>query len=465
MDQKVDEVPDAPDWFTSQIQSLKLRGVLINLARRKGIPADDREDIASEAITRALSNQQEYDRNRGSFFSWIMGITENVIRAYYRKLNAQKRKAEGGTISLDAAPDSEEPKDAFVENQRASEELEHFIGTTKLSEKERKTIARQRQETTQTEPKISRSTARRARAKLKQAKSDEKFGECPRGPDAPECAYGKIPAAERSAAILFDQLRRTPWFVDAIADWRKSPEWKKIQAYLENERALKRFPLIILRTHWPERLFHYRQAAHERDVVLRRRFEAAVEIPLAFPEWPKLGYCRLAPSERRKRLEEFGWTFGAEPFWEITERTLEIIINAADETQQAGTSLAALLDLINNPLKTGSDVHSSTHLVRIDRRYPLKTILASVKKWANKQQRRGLQQIAQAGRPATTHSVGFACIRLVDDFGLSMGQAMSWLKERYGGPVPATPERLERAVKATRDALKNFLPPPAEMGL
>ena len=91
MDEETDKPPDSPEWFTSQIQSPELRSELINLARRKGVPADDCEDIASEAITQALSKQQQYDRNRGSFFSWIMAITENVIRSYYRKLIAQKR--------------------------------------------------------------------------------------------------------------------------------------------------------------------------------------------------------------------------------------------------------------------------------------------------------------------------------------------------------------------------------------
>jgi hypothetical protein len=61
--------------------------------------------------------------------------------------------------------------------------------------------------------------------------------------------------------------------------------------------------------------------------------------------------------------------------------------------------------------------------------------------------------------------VGFACLRLIDDFGLSLDQAMSWLKERYAGPIPKTPERLERALKAARDELKDFLPSPAEIGV
>jgi hypothetical protein len=61
--------------------------------------------------------------------------------------------------------------------------------------------------------------------------------------------------------------------------------------------------------------------------------------------------------------------------------------------------------------------------------------------------------------------VGFACIRLIDDFGLSLDQAMSWLKARYGGRIPSNPERLERAARATREDLKDFLPSPTEIGV
>jgi hypothetical protein len=44
-----------------------------------------------------------------------------------------------------------------------------------------------------------------------------------------------------------------------------------------------------------------------------------------------------------------------------------------------------------------------------------------------------------------------------------MREATSWLKERYGGPIPITPERLGRAVQSTRNALKSLLPSPAEI--
>lgn len=475
MDQKADKPQDAPDLFSSQIQSAKLRRELINLARRKDVPADDCEDIASEAISRAIRNQANYDPGRGLFLAWIKAIEGNVINTYWRRQYAQKRKAEGGVISLDAASiqfgssedNRREPKDASVEKQHVSEEVQHFIDTASLSEKERKAIASRRgKKTEQTGAKFSPSTARRAVEKLKQAKRDEKFRECPRGPDASECAYGKIPPAERRAALLYDQLRRTSWFVNAVDCWRKSSEWKNVQVYLENETALKRFPLTILRQHWPEQLHLYRQAAHQRDVVLRRRFEAAVDIALAFPEWPTLGYCQFPPKKRRKRLEEFGWTFGVEPFWEIDERTFELFVNAMDETQEPGASLAAFLGSINEAPISKSHVYTSMHLVRIDWRYPPKTIVESFNKWAGKEQKRELEKIGRAGRPRTTHLVGFACIRLIDEFGLSKGEAMSWLKERYGGPIPSTPEALERAVRDTRKELKDYsLPSPAEMGV
>jgi hypothetical protein len=253
--------------------------------------------------------------------------------------------------------------------------------------------------------------------------------------------------------------------VNAVDCWRKSSEWKDVQVYLENETALKRFPLTILRQHWPEQLHLYRQAAHERDVVLRRRFEAAVDIVLAFPKWPTLGYCQLAANEGRDRLEQFGWTFGEEPFWEIDERTFELFVNAMDETQEPGASLAAFLGSINEASKNESHIYTSMHLVRIDWRYPLKTIVESFNQWAGKEKKGNLQKIGQAGRPRTTHLIGFACIRLVDDFELSMGEAMAWLKERYGGPIPKTPERLERAALAARDELKALLPSPPEMGV
>src|SRR4030095_1172104 len=131
-----------------------------------------------------------------------------------------------------------------------------------------------------------------------------------------------------------------------------------------------------------EQLRSYRQAAYKRGDLLYRQFEAAVDITLAFPEWPKVAYCQLAPGKRRKRLQECGWTFGAEPFWEITEPTFEVFAAAPDENQQPIATLAEFLESLNKSPKTGSDAYSSTHLVRFDWRYPLETITASFRRWA-----------------------------------------------------------------------------------
>ena len=461
---------DEPDSFSSQIKRPELRKGLRQLAWHKGISPVDCEDVASAIIEEAIRCQAEYDPRRASFSSWIVAIGKNVICTHFRKQNAQKRKPERGTISFDAASscddDSWEPKDTREPERGSSEELEHLIETANLSEKEQKAIASHLDKKgKKSGVRFSSSTGRRARRKMRQVRTDEKFHESPQGPDALECAYGNIPAAERSAAVLFDQLRRTKWFVDAIGDWRKSAESSDARAFLQKQAALERFPLRILDQHWSEQLRSYRQAASKRDEMLYRQFEAAVDTTLAFPEWPTVGYCQLVPGKRRKRLQEFGWTFGAEPFWEITEPTFEVFAAAADEDQQPIATLAQFLESLNKSPKTGTDAYSSTHLVRLDWRYPLDTITASFRRWAEKQPKRQLRPIPQAGRSATTLLVGFAGIRLIDDFGLSLGQAMSWLKERYGGPIPKTPERLERAVRAARDDLKDFLPAPAEIGV
>jgi DNA-directed RNA polymerase specialized sigma24 family protein len=471
METKTDKTPDDPDSFDRQIQRPELRTRLINLARRKGVPEADCEDLASDIIAEAIRCQAGYDRQRGSVPTWTIAIGENVIRNRVRSLNAQKRKPEGGIISSNAASDPDanplELSDTRVEaERRSSEEAEHFLDTAKLSKKEAAAIGSRRNKQPQSAgATFSSSTARRAIKKLKQVASDEKFRERPRGPEPSECAYGMVPSAEHDVAILYDAAQRISWFVEALRAWRNTPEWKHLQAYLDNERTGKRFPLAVLREHWPEPLSRYRQAAQQRDPVLRRRFEAAVEIALAFSEWPRVGYCRLEPSKRREPLEQFGWTFGPMPFWEIDERTFEFLVNAADDAPDPTLGLAGFLKWINEVPKTDSHAYSSVHLIRIDRRYPPKTIRESFNKWLAAQLKPGSNTIGRSGRRPTTRLVGFAGIRLMDEFGLNKAEAMSWLKAHFGGAVPSTPERLERAVRATRDALTDFLPSPAEIGV
>lgn len=471
MTEKIHKGSDDQDRFFLQIQSPEIRAELIKLARRKGIPESDCEDIASEAIEEAIRKQSDYDPGRASVSVWITGIAENVVRNHRRKREAKKRKPDGVVVSLDApttdSGDSRcEPRDAVAEtNRRSSEEIQHYIDSAKLSEKEDSAVAGHvDKQPSMGGARFSSSTARRAIKKLKQVASDEKFRERPQGPERSECAYGRLPVAEHDAALLYDALRRTRWFVNAINCWRKAPRWKDLQAYLQNQRVLKRFPLAIKPEHWPKQLSRYRDAAHHRDAEPWRRFEWGIEMAVAFPEWPKVSYCQMQPGERRQRLEQFGWSFGPEPFWDIDERTFEFFTNAADE-KPPPTTLGTFLKYVNETPDSGSHAYSSTHLVRVDWRYPVKTIVESFKKWAANKQSGIPKEITQSGRSRTTRLVGFACMRLIDDFGLPKDQAMSWLRERFGARVPCTLERLERAVRATRDSLKDFLPSPAEIGV
>jgi DNA-directed RNA polymerase specialized sigma24 family protein len=471
METEADKTPHDWNSFDHQIQRPDLRKRLINLARRKDIPEADCEDVASDIIAEAIRCQAGYHPQRGSVATWTLAIGENVIGSHIRRLNAQKRKPEGGIISFDAPTDADanplEVRDTRAEAERKSAQVaEHFLDVAKLSDKEAAAIGSQRNKQIQTADRTGNYLAgRRAMKKLKQVATDEKFQERPQGPEAAECAYGNIATAEHDTALLYDGTRRIPWFIDAIKTWRDSPEWKQMRAFLDHERTAKRFPLAIPAESWPELFAHYREAARNRDPVLRRRFEAAVEITVAFSEWPTVGYCRLEPNERRRVLEQFGWQFGSEPFWEINHREFEIVVSAADHVPDPKCGLTPFLKSINQASQNASDVSSSAHLVRIDRQYPRKTIVDSFCKWLDAQPKPCSETIVQAGRRRTTRLVGFAAIRLVDDFGLTTPQAISWLKARFGGPVPSTPARFERAAQEVRAGLKDFLPSPAEMKL
>src|SRR4029453_3173556 len=134
METKTDKTPDDPDSFDRQIQRPELRARLIELARRKGVPETDCEDVASDIIAEAIRCQARYDRQSGSVATWTVAVGENVIRTHFRSLKAQKRKPEGGIISSDAASDPDanplEVRDTRAEaERRSSEEAEHFLDT------------------------------------------------------------------------------------------------------------------------------------------------------------------------------------------------------------------------------------------------------------------------------------------------------------------------------------------------
>jgi hypothetical protein len=183
MDEEI-EAPNAPDWFTSKIQSPELKGELINLARRKGVIADDCEDIASDVILQAMRNHAKYDSGRGPFSAWFNAIAENVINTYWRRQYAQKRKAVGDAQHGSCDDTPQEPIDPSL-----PVEVQDLVDTAGLSEKERKAMAsRLGKGVESVGAEFSRSTDRRAMEKLKHVESDEKFRLRPVGPEASECS-------------------------------------------------------------------------------------------------------------------------------------------------------------------------------------------------------------------------------------------------------------------------------------
>jgi DNA-directed RNA polymerase specialized sigma24 family protein len=393
------------DSFECQIQRPELRTRLIKLARRKGVPAADCEDVASDIIAEAIRSQAGYDRQLGSVATWTVAIAENVIRTHIRSVNAQKRKPEGGIISSYAPTDADanplEVRDARAEaERRSSEEVEHLLHAAKLSDKEAAAISAQRNKQFQSaDATYSSSTTHRAVQKLRQVVDDEKFREQPSEARLDECAYGTIPAAEHNIALLYDVLRQTSWFTDAVARWRNSAKWKEIITQLEEQRKSGRFPLTILPRYWPEELHRYYRKAHEHNPDLRKRFDGAMRIALAIPDWPILSYCCLDATKRRPQLEEFGLMFGKQPFWEINDQIFEIFVDTVET--QPPPNLSAFLDMINKAPQNASETYNSVHLIRVDWRFPLKTILTSFEQWAagQKVQCGGAPKIQRAGRP------------------------------------------------------------------
>ena len=456
--------------FDSQIGSSETWSMLVRWARQRGVPQnDDCEDIASETKIRAYQSKASFNSARASLPTWLRGIEEHVIQDYFRRANTQKRKAPGGLVSLDDVSLDHLSKPGH-ENAR---QVEHdVVGRANLSKKEKDAVALSLRGAGKHEvaSRVTSSVKHRATEKIEQVRSDDRFQEQPHGPDAVECAYGKINPNEHNTALLYDCSRSTSWFLDAISDWRKTPEWNELQSYVRIERTHKRFPLNVASHDWPEGLSRYYRKANERSPQLRRRVANAVEIVLAFPEWPRVGYCRLDSNERRRRLEEFGWLFEPEPFWGITEREFDLFmaaISASTSEPPASSDLTAFLEMINKAPQNGSDVYSSTHLIRVDWRFPLKSIVNSFAKWAAmaQMQKSDIPRVQPAGRPRTMILLGYALNRLITEFGMSAPSAFSWLKKNYGASVPISPERIKRTAKRVRDALKDYLPAPTEIGL
>jgi hypothetical protein len=142
-------------------------------------------------------------------------------------------------------------------------------------------------------------------------------------------------------------------------------------------------------------------------------------------------------------------------------------VSASASEPPASSDLPAFLEMINKAPQSGSDLYSSTHLIRVDWRFPPKRIVNSFAKWAAvaRKQESDIPRVQSAGRPKTGVLLGYALNRLTTEFGMSARSAFSWLKKNYGAPVSTSPERIKRTAKRARDALKDYLPVPTEIGL
>ena len=451
-------------FFDSQISSPEIRSELMHLVTKRRVPESDREDVVSDVFERAVLAKAKFDPARGTLQNWISWIAENVVRTYFRRKSAQKRRAPGGTVlSLDDINEIPAHSGGYTISQEQSA-VPDLVDRASLSEKERQAILSPGNHNQN----VSFSTRHRAIQKVRQIRSDDEFRENCECANASGCEYGKIKPSEHMAALLYDFSRKTSWFVEAVNGWRKIPEWNELQSDLQSKRTLRRFPLNVPPSDWPEDLHRYYRHANERSPQLRTRFEAVIEIALSFPEWPAVGFCNLDPVYRRPRLQEFGWVFEEEPFWDITDATYEIFIDAGDTKMPgspAPSQLSSFLEMINKAPQNGSDSYNSVHLIRIDWRYPLKTLVRSFKKWAATQPKQNTAKIQSAGRPRTRLLLGYAFNRLTKEFGMNAFTALSWLKKNYGSRVPTSPETLNRTAERARNYLKNVLPPPNEIGL
>lgn len=88
-----------PVWQTFD---QRYRPVLLNFARRLGLPAEDAADAMQEALLRFLTafRAGKYQRGRGRLSSWILGIARNCVLQQWRT-RAARHEARGTSAAAD----------------------------------------------------------------------------------------------------------------------------------------------------------------------------------------------------------------------------------------------------------------------------------------------------------------------------------------------------------------------------
>jgi len=103
----------------------RYRPILLGVARRAGVPLDDVDDLAQEALVIAFDKLRrgQYDRTRGRLKSWLLGIAINKTREFRRKRRQQDRQmVEPGTTTgfWDRIPDGRQLADVFEQEWQSN---------------------------------------------------------------------------------------------------------------------------------------------------------------------------------------------------------------------------------------------------------------------------------------------------------------------------------------------------------
>lgn len=85
---------------------LRYRDVIFGWCLRRGLPADDAEDLTQDALLKLFQRLPRYchDPARGQFRGWLKTVVGNILTDYWRRQHARsERPAVGGTTFLDRA--------------------------------------------------------------------------------------------------------------------------------------------------------------------------------------------------------------------------------------------------------------------------------------------------------------------------------------------------------------------------
>jgi DNA-directed RNA polymerase specialized sigma24 family protein len=458
---------DTESKFEAALLDPEIDKLIKNIGRNGGVPIDDLDDLVQEIRLEALRHRDRYDAGRSAFKSWIKAIAQKRVVDRHRRDSAARRRPKGGMLPLDPQNGSEVSAEVESLEARDSREppismaagLREIVAPTNLTEKERAAVTEL--QTGQLEGAKSRARVRRATSKMQmQARTDD--ASPPQQPLVVECGYGSVPPRQRTVALLYELSRTTPWFVEEIEAWRRRPEWKNLMDQIAQQKSENNRPILLMGFRWPRKI---RNAFMRNDNENYGDVRAAVELSVAFPEWPKTPFLCLQRPEVEDRLSWFGWIFGPTPVMEISDPIAGMLVSGGAEQPPEYPSPSEYTEWIDRSFpKRRPEAVKSTHIFRIDWDAPPATAERSFGRWYREHQKR-LKTLGPtlAGRKRSETLTSLAAMRLVDEFQLSEIDARHWLKEYHRGAAPTGAEPFQRALRAGRKRRRTFLPEPTEI--